>query len=893
VEAEMSEEFRHHLSLRAEDLVRSGLSPQAAARQARIEFGHVETHRESAMASRGLRFFDELRFSWLDVKLGARMLVRYPALTIVSGLAMAFAIAVGAATFQLINQNLHPTLPLPDGERVVGLNYWDMAASDHQRPSLDDFLTWRMELTTVEDIGAFRSLAPELAVDEGPGEPVELAQVSAVAFRVAGVPPLLGRALVEADEEVGAPPVVVLGHRLWKARFGGDSAVVGRVVRLGDARPTVVGVMPERFSFPVEDHIWMPLRIGELRRVGGQGSSQIRMFVFGRLAPGASLQKAQAELTTLTARAAANFPERYQHLTPQVRQYVESIRGNPPGGLLQASIYAINLLPGVFLILMSGTVAMLMFARAISREREILVRTALGASRVRIVTQFLAEALVLGALAAGLGLYMASHGLRWGLGALYGTSENWAFWIDPRLSSTTVIYAVALTLLAAVITGAVPGLKITARGLDARLRQTSAGGGGLRLGGIWTGVIIAQIAATMLFIFVAYPVHRYASQMAGEEVGFVAEEYLSARLEIAAGGERGDTTAAARALLQRRYAASIRELVRRLRADPGVSDVTVADMLPLMNLPLRGVELDDGGAMELPPGQRWHRTVSAVVDPDFFEAFQTPVLFGRAFDSQDLGDGVNTVVVNQSFVDRVLGGRSAIGRRVRVAYAKGEEPGPWYEIVGVVRNLVADRYGSLDLDELYRATVYHPLNPSLPRTYPLHLAVHMRGDPAMLGAMLHRVAGEVSPMLRLRDIQRLDQVAAKDAHFWKVGRDLVLAVSAVALFLSLAAIYAVMSFTVARRTREIGIRVALGAQAPRIMAEIFRRPIGHVATGVAVGCVPVGMFMILLAKGVTISGVILLLGYAIAMMGVCALACIWPTLRALRVEPTVALSADG
>ena len=251
--------------------------------------------------------------SWLDFKLGIRMLVRYPVLTVVGGLAMAFALGTGVGTFEAIKRATDPALPLPDGERIVGLNYWDLAAYTREPATTYDFLLWREGLRTVQDVGGFRLLQRNLTVGQEAGEPEEVAEISAAAFRVTRVPPMLGRTLMEADEAPRANPVVVLGYHLWQTRFGGDPAVVGRIVRLGDTRATVVGVMPEGFAFPVHHSLWTAISPEGLPREPGRGALQ----VFGRLAPGVTLREAQAETTAFAARTAAEFPKHYANLRPQ------------------------------------------------------------------------------------------------------------------------------------------------------------------------------------------------------------------------------------------------------------------------------------------------------------------------------------------------------------------------------------------------------------------------------------------------------------------------------------------------------------------------------------------------------------------------------------------------
>ena len=247
--------------------------------------------------------------SWLDFKVGFRMLSRYPMLTVVGSLAMAVAIGVGAGTFEVITRVTNPSLPLPGGDRIVGLNYWNRAESGARPPSSYDVLNWREGLRTLEDIGAFRLVQRNLMVGEQVDEPVDAAEISAAAFRVTGVPPLMGRVLVDEDESPQSPAVVVLGNRLWKMRFGADPAVIGRVVRLGATQATVVGVMPEGFAFPVRQNLWTPLRVRELPQEPGRGPG---LRVFGRLATGIELPQAQAELTTFGSRVAEQFPKQYR-----------------------------------------------------------------------------------------------------------------------------------------------------------------------------------------------------------------------------------------------------------------------------------------------------------------------------------------------------------------------------------------------------------------------------------------------------------------------------------------------------------------------------------------------------------------------------------------------------
>ncbi|HUQ84359.1 MAG TPA: ABC transporter permease [Gemmatimonadaceae bacterium] len=920
VEADMNDEFRLHLELRAGDLVRTGLSPDAAARQARLEFGSTERYKEQGRRSRGLRRVDDVRMSWLDFKLGFRMLVRYPGLTLVGGLAMAFAIWIGAGAFELATQIIRPRLPLPDGSSIVAIENWDVAANRPELHIAHDFVTWRESLRSVTELGAYRVLERNLITGEGRGEPVNVAEITASAFRMTRVPPLMGRTLLEADERPGSPAVVVIGYDVWRRRFAGDPNVIGQTIRLARSPVTIVGVMPERYAFPVAQSFWVPLRL-DVSGYGRRAGPDIR--VFARLSPGSSMSDARAELTALGRRASVDFRATHEHLRPRIMPFAKSIVNIT--GWRSAGVMSVNLPLLMLLTLICGNVALLMFARAATRESEIIVRTALGAGRGRIVMQLFTEALVLGGVAAVAGLTAASAGLRWVLGVVVSEFQNGKplpFWFQDTLSPTTLLYAVVLTVLAAAIAGIVPALKVT-RGVAARLKQTTAGSGGLRFGGVWTVVIVAQVAVTVAFPAVAFFVRRDAVQIEQVDVGFPASQYLSARLEMdreLSPGAPGDTS---RAAFAARFRATYQELERRVAAEPNVRRIAFADRLPLMYHPHRLIGIDSGGAAPLHPA--WpagYRVSTASVSPGYFDVVDAPILSGRGFQVSDerfglvepgeTGSQPGVVIVNQSFVRLVLGGRNPIGRRIR--YVELEEwdeprpptdnPGPWYEIVGVVRDLGMS-VGSDGAPAIPDSTsakqaaggdpkvagIYHPVAPG--GVYPAHMAVHVSGDPAAFGPRLRAIATDIDPTLRLYDVTALSDVTASELEFLGFWFRLLLGVAVIALFLSLAGIYAVMSFTVSRRTREIGVRIALGANRRRVVSAIFKRPLAQVASGVVSGAALVTVLAGAATGDLSAREGVIVVAYALLMMAVCLVACVVPTRRAFRIEPTEALKSES
>jgi putative ABC transport system permease protein len=826
----------------------------------------------------------------MDLKVGVRMLVKYPGLTLVGVLAMAFAIGAGAAGFEVIKRVLAPDLPLPEGDRIVGFTFTDRTQGAQKPLSAHDLLSFRESLRTVRNLGAYRFRQQNLLADGVTGEPVAVAEISASAFMMTRIAAASGRTLVEADEAPGAPPVMLLGHRLWQTRFAGDPSIVGRTVRLGDGHATVVGVMPEGYRFPVDDQLWVPLRTAELAREPGRDP----LRVFGKLAPGVSREEAQAEVTTVIQRSALAWPDHYKQVTPQVLRFTESVIAIPSEG--KAGMFALNLLAGLFLMVVCGNVALLMFARAATREKELLVRTALGATRGRIVGMLFLEALVLSGIAAIVGLVAAAVLLDGAAAMLRTGPDRWPFWLDGGLTFTTVLYAALLALCAAAIAGVVPGLKVMGRGLWDRMRQSGGGGGGLRMGGVWTGVIIAQIAVMILFSAVAYVVQRQAAYIAAVDASFPSKEFVSARLELDPVGNEARDGVRSEAFL-RRYTATVHELERRLSREPQLASVTLAEQLPRMPAPLHRIESED--AVEADPTKR-HVVQASNVDPGFFAVFQMPVVAGRGFDSRDLVPNARPVIVNLTFVEQVLHGRNAVGRRIRFSATRETganrpetQPRPWLEIVGVVRDLAPREAAPLNLDNPTRPRVYLPLDRAAATS--LFLAIHARTGIEAVVPHLRRIAAEVDPTLRLHEVQSLEQATNEDARFWTVFAKVIVAGSMLTLLLSLAGIYAVMSFTVSRRTREIGVRAALGGRPLRIIGEIFRRPFRQVAAGIALGWTILAVLVTMTSSSSGASVLRhapLMAAYGLLIAVVCALACLGPIRRALRVQPIEALRQD-
>ncbi len=890
-ESRMDEEFRLHLEMETGRLVsEAGLDPHEARRRALVTFGGVEKHKEALREGRGLAWLSGMS---LDLKLGLRMLVKYPALSLVGILGMAVAVAIGTVSFAVIYTFIDPTLPLDEGDRVVAIQNLDgRAGANGRRTHLHDLVTWREALPAVEDLGAYRMIDRNLMTVEGQPAPVRIAEMTASGFRVARVPPLLGRYFREEDERGGAPAVVVIGYDLWQSRFAGDSGVLGRTLQLGATPHAVVGVMPEGFAFPVNNRVWTPLRLDPLDFARGHAPS---IDVFGRLAPGASLNDAQTQLTTIGQRLAADFPESHQHIRPRVLPYPRSFIDSPEMAWV---FHFVQLVVTMLLVVVGTNVAILVYARTTTRMGEITVRSALGASRARIVAQFFAEALVLSGAAAAVGLVAAWVALRQldAVASQVGPGQL-PFWMDFGLSPGVVTYVAGLAVLGAVIVGVAPSLRATRRQVHSGLQLLGRGGSGMRLGKIWTVLIVTQVAVTVAILPVAVVAvdlwlrHR----MAGP--GFPAEEFLTARLHIdreyAGTGDTGsqeDAVVTQNADLQA-------ELVRRLEAEPGIADVVLASagVFP-GDEPTDRIEVDRATGAASPDtaegsGSAGHRVGVYRVGLDFFRAFDVPLLAGRPLRAGDASAGATAVIVNRSFVQEVLGGGEALGRRVRPAARPGGasresvQARLWYEIVGVVADFPRPvKPGILE------PKMYHALEPGA--THPVTLVLRVRGTPApAVAGRLRELAVAVDPMLRLERVGTLDDVLTQDA----ADQILILVIALVTLsvvLLSAAGIYALMSCTISLRHREIGIRSALGARPRRLILSVLLKAMRQIAIGIFVGTAIAGLMQNAVSEGVGGRDVVFLLAVAAFMMGVGLLAAVGPARRALQIQPTEALKAE-
>ena len=810
-----------------------------------------------------------------DYKLGIRMLLKYPGLTIAGGLALAFAIGVGAGTYDLLGKVLAPAIPLPDGDRIVSIETQTTLTNGPEPRVMRDFLEWRRHLRAIEDLGAYRTSTRNLLVGDAAPELIQIAELTAGAFRTARVPPLLGRPLLDSDDVPGAPGVVMLGYAVWHRSFGGRPDIVGTVVKLGNTPATVIGVMPEGFKYPVNHQAWTPL---QLRTAYGalEGGA---IDVIGRLAPGTTLQGADAELRVLGERAAAALPATHEHLRPRVI---------PLGGapeIVDLAQLALRNVPGLLvLIIACMNVGTLFYARTATREGEIALRTALGATRARIIGQLFVEALVLALVAAAIGLMAADRILNWGIESAYaGKGRGGApFWMTSGLELTTILYAVGLAVVSAGMLSLLPALRATRGRVQSHLANLGTGGATLRFGRVWTGAMIAQVVLTTMGLPVAMENANQSRLMWKSRAAFPSGEYLAARIDVDRPFDEETSPA-----FEDRRARTVAALERRVAQEPGVVAVTFADRVPGVT-PARTRVAEIEGL----PGNTSFRTSD--VAPGFLAAFDRPIVAGRDFHDGDRGPAARTLIVNEAFA-RDFNGRagrvSPIGARLRYITSSADTEASadeWLEIVGVVRDFNLDPgEDGREQPLVFRAVSAGTMSPLL-------ISVRVRGNPAPLVARLPVIAAEVDAGLYVREARPLNEWIRQQQRTGTAMLAAQAGVTALVLFLSALAIFSLMSVSVSRRTREIGLRMALGAHPRHVLGEVVTRAMVLMGSGIAAGG-------LLLLWGAAVAGpsgrpaedfaqFAVWFGATAAVMAAAGLlACAGPARRALRINPIEAL----
>lgn len=890
VEHEMREEFRHHVAARTDHLIREGLTHEEANLRARREFGHAGSHRAEAREAMGLQSLMQLRFSWLDVKLGLRMLVKYPVLNLAAVFALAVGIPVGLAPGHLARV-LKAPLPGDADNRVRAIRYWDPLSSG-VAPTWDvEFKYWSQTLRSFSSLGAFRASSYNLSAADGRATPTDGAQLTSSVFQLLGARPLLGRLFEPGDFEAGAQDIAVIGHSIWSSRFGQRADVLGQSIRIGRTMHVVVGVMPDGFAFPSNESLWIPLRAASFGGVG----ERVNVQILGRLADGFSAEQAQIELSSqrppVDNASNANEASERQRLRAEVVPFGLLYLSLPAGGLASLPEFRfVQALMFVILLVACGNVAMLVFARTATRLRELAIRTSLGASRARIVSQIFVETFLLAVVAAGIGVVIFDWAIgHVNLAGLAGRSEL-PYWLSLGLTFQTALGALAFAIVSATVAGVLPAIVITGRSIA----QTIRGGSRVRFGKLTGALVVADIAVSVAAVGMAFAVARHATDLdaARHATGIDASKFLAVEFRLP---ERARTDASSGAdasmseRLRTQLAADQRELIAALEREPGVKRVAVGDALPRMEHRSRPFEVDGSDRAQDAP-LRWTRVVQ--VDANFFDALESPILNGRNFVRTDAENGSRVAIVSSAFAERTLEGKNPIGRRVRFPTRSNTVNAEWYEIVGVVGPLGVNVVNA-DRGE----AVYLPAAPGT--INPMQLAVHATVSPASLTGRVRELAMAVNPDLVMGKATVLSDVRQGD---WYLVMGLaigLIVLVGVLIALATSGLYAMLALSVTERTREIGIRAALGATRGSLLLTVLKRSLVQIGMGAAIGLPIAARFVFELTGssgtgGSALQSVALALGLSTAIVSFVGLSsCLVPTRRILAVQESEAMRADS
>ncbi|HEX7181629.1 MAG TPA: ABC transporter permease [Thermoanaerobaculia bacterium] len=863
---DMDEELRLHVEMEAEANVGRGMPPAEARRAALRSFGNFDSVRERAYEVRGGGMIEAFV---QDVRYGARVLAKNMGFTTVAVLTLALGIGANTAIFSVVNELLLRPLPYRDAERLVML--WEISPEGrHQNTtSRINFRAWREQSTAFEGMAAFADFRLGLAGDGEP-EVVSVQAANPELFRILGVAPILGRSLTQEDARPDAPEIAVLSHGLWRRRFGGDPQVIGRPITLDGEPFTVVGVLPAGFQW----HIASRSRTGKAAEIwtvlsmpteGGAATRGRFLSVVARLKPGVSLEQAEAEMKTIAARLEQEDPGYNKGVGAEVIPLREQFVGNVRPALL-VLLGAV----GFVLLIACANVANLLLSRAAAREKEIALRTALGASRARVVRQLLTESLLLAALGCLLGLGLAW----WGIQALVAISPRDLVNLQGvGLNLPVLAVTVAVSLATGILFGLAPALEATRLNLNETLKEggKGAGGKGARSRRLRDILVVAEIALALVLLASAGLLVKSFVRLQQIDTGFNTENVLTLVANLPTGKYQ----------TMEQVVGFFRQATERIRTLPGVRSVGIVNYLPLYGGLGTTTSFTVEGRPAPPPGQEPSTDVR-VADSDYFGAMGIPLLRGRSFTDRETTEPRRVVLVNESMARQHFPGENPIGKRISVLMF--EEPRPT-EIIGVVGDV---RYDSLT-DEA-QPTVYFPL-PEL--TYPfMTFVVRTTGDPAEMASTVQGVVHEIDPNQPVSDVRTMDQVMADTVGRARFNTLLLGLFAGLATLLAAVGIFGVMSYSVTLQTREIGLRVALGARQGQVLMLILKQGLLLTLIGIGIGlagALALTRLMSGLLFGVgstdpaTFTAIVLLLAF------VSLVACYIPARRAARVDPLIAL----
>jgi len=803
-----------------------------------------------------------------DVKYGVRMLISSPVLSLIAIVAFALGIGLTTTVFSIVNGAMYKGLPFEDADRIVSI--WRTNPErdiDRGGVSLHDFVDYRDQQTSLEAFGLWNQGAVNLVGEDGEPERYAGAMVTANMFDILRVAPVAGRGFLPGEDEPGADPVMIIGYEVWQEKYDGSPDVVGMTVRTNGEQRTIVGVAPEGFKFPIEADMWAPLEVNPLENERGEGP---QLPGFGRLREGVSLDRASADFATIGMRLETQYPEANEGFAPLVEPYTKFVVGDELFGVLMAMLGGAI---GVLLIACAN-VANLLFARAAVREKEVAVRSAMGARRQRIIRQLLVEVGVLSFVGAAIGVLIGIAGIAW---FNRGVATNPPpFWMSFDLDTNVMLFVTLITALSAVAAGVFPAIRATGRGMNEALKDEGRGSSGLRMGRITSIIVIAEVAVSCGLLIAAGLMIKSVAQLRTVDLPFEVESIFTARVNLPETDypESSDRTD------------FYRELLQRLQTTPGVEAATLSDGLPARGNGMRTFEIEGG---DYPTEEDYPRAREGIVTPGYFSTFQTQVLDGRAFEFSDTRDNLPVALVNRSFVREYFEDGEGLGKRFRIH--QEDDVYEWMTVVGIVPDMKMEGIGNNQASPSGYYIAVDQFGEILGNT--VSIAVRSAGDPSGLASRVRETVSTMDANLPIYEALPMQQVIDDATWFYTTFGTLFMAFGFVALFLAAVGLYGVMSFTVSQRTREMGIRMALGAYDGRLIRLAMRRGLKQLAIGITIGIglaaiatrpLQIILYEVDARDPVIFGGVVL----ALALVGI--LATYIPARRVSRIHPAEALS---
>ncbi len=871
MEREMDEEMRFHMATRAEDLAKRGLSHEDALRQARLEFGALESAKEECRDAVGVTFAETVM---QDIRHGIRTMARTPVFTAIMVIVLAIGIGANTAIFSVVDAVLLRPLAYRDSGRLVTI-----LMNGEGPVSVANYIDWRDQSRSFAAMGAADFWSPNLTGAGSSPEHVAGLKVTQSLFPMLGVDPLLGRLFIEGEDKDGADREVILSYGLWQRRFSGDRNVLGRTIVLDGNAYSIVGVMPRGFQFApfwaTHAELWVPNVFGA--RIHNRGGNSLR--IFARLRDGVSLAQARAEIAAVTGRLEQQYPgtNRNVVVTPLKEKVVGAVE-TPLLVLLGAVAFV--------LLITCANVAHMLLARAAARQKEVAVRAALGARRGRIIRQFLTESLLLGGMGglAGLGLaVLATH-------VLIALSPA----DIPRVQSVTIdgytaLFVVIATMLTGVGFGLAPALQSSSVNVHDTLKEGSRGnsesGARSRLRSV---LVVSEFALALVLLVGAGLLIRTFVALQSVDAGFNPHNVISMIVSVAGSNEENPG----------KRGIFYQQLVDRVRSLPGIQSAGAINHLPLIG-DQWGWSFAIEGRPAARPGEE-PRAVYRMASPGYFQTMQLPLIRGRYIAETDTVTAPGVVVINERAAKEYWPGEDPVGKRVAFD-DDTSNPGRWLTIIGVVKDAKQDDWTATPYPEAYLAAFQNPdflgVSGSEASKHMSYITIVARstGDLAAAASAMKNAAWSFDRNLAISQVVTMDGVVAEATAQPRFEMFLMAIFAGVALVLASVGIYGVISYSASRRTHEIGVRMSLGASRGNVLLLIVRQGIQLALAGSAVGlggALLLSRFMGKLLYGVKPTDPATFAAVACGLGAVAMLACYFPARRAMRIDPVVALRCE-